>query len=192
MQKGINNLIEKFGASDLVERRPGLSFITVDETKAVAAITHLKNIDGYTVLSFITAADWIEDGKMQLTYMLNNPYEIAEIAIRVMLDRNETTYESMESIHHLWPNAKKWQQELREMYGIDFPTSPGLNDPFILEGWDDMPPYRRDFDTKQYAEDTFFPREGRETNDPATYMREKLDPKDPQFYTKAKRKDINS
>ena len=192
MQKGINNLIEKFGASDLIERRPGLSFITVEETKAVAAITHLKDIDGYTVLSFITAADWIEDGKMQLTYMLNNPAEIAEIAIRVMLERKEDAGETMESIHHLWPNAKKWQQELREMYGIKFPGSPGLNDPFILEGWDDMPPYRRDFDTKQYAADTFFPREGRVTHDPATYMREQLDPKDPQLYTKAKREQKNS
>ncbi|MCK5906369.1 MAG: hypothetical protein KAG37_02200, partial [Flavobacteriales bacterium] len=70
MQKGINNLIEKFGASDLEERRPGLSFITVENTKAVAAITHLKDIDGYTVLSLITAVDWIEDGIMQLTYLL--------------------------------------------------------------------------------------------------------------------------
>ncbi|MCK5823858.1 MAG: NADH-quinone oxidoreductase subunit C [Ichthyobacteriaceae bacterium] len=192
MQKGINNLIEKFGASDLVERRSGLSFITVDQTKAVAAITHLKDIDGYTVLSFITAADWIEDGKMQLTYMLNNPAEVAEIAIRVMLERKKEAGESMETIHHLWPNAKKWQQELKEMYGVDFPTSPGVNDSFILEGWDDMPPNRRDFDTKQYAEDTFFPRGGRVTHDPATYMREQLDPKDPQYYTKKKKKDINS
>jgi len=192
MQKGINNLIERFGATDMVERRPGLTFITVDQHKAVAAITHLKDIDGYTVLSFITATDWIEDGKMQLTYMLNNPEEIAEIGLRVMLERKEEAGESMETIHHLWPNAKKWQQELKEMFGIDFPTSPGVNDPFILEGWDDMPPYRRDFNTKQYSADTYFPREGRVKHDPATYMREQLDPKDPQFYTKAKIKGSNS
>ena len=62
------------------------------------------------------------------------------------------------------------------MYGIDFPESPGVNDSFILEGWDDIPPYRRDFDTMKYAEETFFPREGRTTNDPTEYMKKKLYP----------------
>ncbi len=186
MQKGINNLIEKFGASDLEERRPGLSFITVENTKAVAAITHLKDIDGYTVLSLITAVDWIEDGIMQLTYLLNNPAEIAEIGLRVMLERKKEAGESMETIHHLWPNAKKWQQELKEMFGINFPGSPNINDDFILEGWDAAPPNRRDFDTKKFAEETFFPRPGRETHDPAEHMKKNMYPKNPADYTNKK------
>ena len=66
--------------------------------------------------------------------------------------------------------------EIKEMYGIDFPGSPRVDDSFLLEGWDDIPPMRRDFDTVKYSEETYFPREGRTTNDPGTYMKEKLYP----------------
>jgi len=37
---------------------------------------------------------------------------------------------------------------------------------------------RRDFDTKKYSEETYFPRPGRKTHDPKTYMKEKLYPND--------------
>ena len=62
------------------------------------------------------------------------------------------------------------------MFGIDFPDSPRVNEEFILEGWVDMPPYRRDFDTKKFAEQTFTQRAGRETHDPAQHMKDKLYP----------------
>jgi len=82
----------------------------------------------------------------------------------------------MASIHHLWKQAGTYQRELKEMFGIDFPGSPRVDDSFILEGWDNIPPMRRDFDTKKYSEETFFPRPGRESHDPETYMKSKLYP----------------
>jgi NADH-quinone oxidoreductase subunit C len=90
-----------------------------------------------------------------------------------MIDRTEAT---MTSAHHLWKQIATYQRELKEMYGIDFPGSPGLNESFILEGWDNIPPMRRDFDTKKYAAETFFPRERPKTNDPGEYMKSKLYP----------------
>ena len=90
-----------------------------------------------------------------------------------MLPRDNT---SMESIHDLWPTAATYQRELREMFGIDFPDSPRVNEDFILEGWIDIPPYRRDFDTLQYSQETYPERPARETNDPAEYMKKKLYP----------------
>ena len=62
------------------------------------------------------------------------------------------------------------------MFGIDFPGSPGVNDDFILEGWRDIPPYRRDFDTLQFSEENFRHRPGRETRDPAGHMKQQLYP----------------
>ncbi|MGM0407978.1 MAG: NADH-quinone oxidoreductase subunit C, partial [Bacteroidota bacterium] len=119
------------------------------------------------------AVDWIEDNKFQLTYLLNNPEKKSDIGVKVLIDRENP---EMESIHHLWKQAKTYQRELREMFGINFPGSPKVDEPFILEGWTDIPPYRRDFDTKKYSEETYFPRPGRSTNDPATYMKQKLYP----------------
>jgi NADH-quinone oxidoreductase subunit C len=82
----------------------------------------------------------------------------------------------METIHDLWPTAATYQRELREMFGIQFPGSPGVNDDFILEGWTGMPPYRRDFDTKRFSEENYNHRPGRETRDPANYMKQQLYP----------------
>ncbi len=81
------------------------------------------------------------------------------------------------SIHDLWPTAATYQRELKEMFGIDFPGSPRVDEEFILEGWTDLPPYRRDFDTLAYSQQTYAERGGRETHDPRRHMQEKLYPK---------------
>ena len=62
------------------------------------------------------------------------------------------------------------------MFGIDFPGSPGVDEDFLLEGWDEIPPMRREFDTRAYAEKTFFPREGRKKTDPRAHMQAALYP----------------
>ena len=96
-----------------------------------------------------------------------------DIGVRLMLPRDGA---SMDSIHDLWPTAATYQRELREMFGIDFPGSPRVDEDFILEGWVDIPPYRREFDTLKYAEETYLERSGRETHDPAEHMKQKLYP----------------
>ena len=183
MQDTINNLKERFGATDLVERRSNLAFITVEKGKAIAVVTYLKDVEGFTVFTLLTAVDWNEDGKFQLTYLLNNPATREEIGVRTFISRDG---EEMDSAHHLWPNIEVYQRELKEMFGINFPGSPRINDNFILEGWDDTPPYRRDFDTKKYSEETYFPRGGRKTHDPAQHMKKNMYPNNPSDYTNKK------
>jgi len=175
MKALLKDLKKRFEISKVVQQRPDEVFVTVKKDDAVALITHLKTQEGFTHLVLLTAVDWIEDGKFQLTYLLNNNSDKQDIGIRVMLDRQDPV---MESIHHLWKQAVTYQRELKEMFGIDFPNSPRIDEPFILEGWKDIPPYRRDFDTKQYSEDTYFPRPGRETHDPSEYMKKKLYPEE--------------
>ena len=150
-----------------------LRFVTVDKEKALDAVKYMKENAGYQHLVLLTAVDYIEQGKFQLTYLLHNPTDKTDIGVRVMIDRENAT---MKSAHELWPTIATYQRELREMFGIQFPCSPGVNDDFILEGWSNTPPYRRDFDTKVFAESFYPQREGRVTHDPAIYMKEKLYP----------------
>ena len=163
----------KFKITEIEEQRKDLSFITILKEQAISLITYLRDIKEYKHLVLLTAVDWIEDNHFQLTYLLNNPEKKSDIGVKVLIDRENP---EMESIHHLWKQAKTYQRELREMFGINFPGSPKVDEPFILEGWTDIPPYRRDFDTKKYSEGTYFPRPGRSTNDPETYMKQKLYP----------------
>ena len=94
-------------------------------------------------------------------------------------------YTEMDSIHHLWAQAATYQRELKEMYGINFPGSPRVDEEFALEGWKDVPPMRRDFDTLAYSESTFFPRPGRKTHDPVEYMKKNMYPDEPDGGTGA-------
>ncbi len=173
MKDIIDRIKTKYTISEVVEQRKDLSFATVSKEQAISFITFLRDIEGFKHLVLLTAADWIENNQFQLTYLLNNPKEKKDLGVRVLIGRENAT---MESAHHLWEQVATYQRELKEMFGIDFPGSPGVDKPFILEGWEDIPPYRRDFDTKQYSEDTYFPRAGRESNDPAEYMKKKLYP----------------
>ncbi|MFP4547538.1 MAG: NADH-quinone oxidoreductase subunit C [Fidelibacterota bacterium] len=175
MKDLIARLEKKFELTDVIYQKDGQTYITASKDEAVSMVTHLRDYEGFTHLVILTAVDWIEDDLFQLTYLLNNDRQKIDLGVRVMIDRNHPT---MTSIHHLWKTAATYQRELKEMFGIDFPGSPRVDEEFILEGWEGMPPYRRDFDTKKYSEETYFPRPGRKTNDPAEYMKKKLYPEE--------------
>jgi NADH-quinone oxidoreductase subunit C len=173
MRELYERLIERFALGELTERRPDLAFVTVPRAQLRALLLHLRDREAFAHLVLLTAVDWIEDDTFQLTYLLSDRAGGRDIGLRVMLPR---AVASMESIHDVWPTAATYQRELREMFGIDFPDSPGVDEDFILEGWREIPPYRRDFDTLRYSNETFAPRPGRETRDPAGHMKEQLYP----------------
>jgi NADH-quinone oxidoreductase subunit C len=173
MQTLYDSLKEPFDLAEFTGQRPDLAFVTVSREQLRPLLLHLRDREGFSHLVLLTAVDWIEDDCFQLTYLLNDRANARDLGVRLMLPRDRA---SMDSIHDLWPTAATYQRELREMFGIDFPDSPGVNDDFILEGWQELPPYRRDFDTLQYAQQTYRDRPGRETNDPAQYMKQQLYP----------------
>ncbi|MBU1173829.1 MAG: NADH-quinone oxidoreductase subunit C [Alphaproteobacteria bacterium] len=154
-------------------RRADLTFVTAQKDELRSLLIALRDIEGFTHLVLLTAVDWLEEGLFQLTYMLNNRAANRTLALRVMIPRANAVGDT---IHDLWPTAETYQRELREMFGIDFPGSPRVNDEFILEGWTDMPPYRRDFDSLAYSLQTYRERPGRVTHDPREHMKKALYP----------------
>ncbi len=167
------SLKQLFPIGELTEQRPNLGFVTVPREHLRALLLHLRDREGFTHLILLTAVDWLEENQFQLTYLLCDRAGRRDLGLRVMLPREAA---SMESMHEVWPTLSTYQRELREMFGIDFPGSPRVEEDFILEGWNDIPPYRRDFDTKKYAAENYSQRPGRETHDPATHMKQQLYP----------------
>ena len=176
MKTIIEKLSKQFNVTEITPQRPDLFFVTVPEKEAVSFITCLRDSENFSHLVFITAVDYIESSVFQLTYMLHNYEKKLDMGVRVKIDRNHPV---MDSIHHLWAHAATYQRELKEMFGIDFPGSPGVDEPLLLEGWQEIPPMRRDFDTKAYVERTYFPRPGRKSYDPREFMKSRLYP-DPE------------
>ena len=173
MKELITRLKKHYKLTDPDYRRADLAFVTAKKDELRSLLVELRDIEGFTHLVLLTAVDWIEDGFFQLTYMLNNRAANQTLALRVLIDRDNAVGDT---IHDLWPTAETYQRELREMFGIDFPGSPRVNEEFILEGWTDMPPYRRDFDSLAYSLQTYNERPGRETHDPRTHMKKHLYP----------------
>lgn len=181
----IKRLNEKYTLTDIETQRENFVYLTIRKENAIDLVTYLKDCEGFTHFVLLSCVDWIENGKFQLTYFLNQPNKKYDIAIRTMINRENA---EMQSSHHLWRQIETYQRELKEMYGINFPGSPRIDDNFILEGWDNIPPMRREFDTKEYSEKTFFPRAGRKSYDTPAYMKEKLFPNAP-LTTKVNKKD---
>jgi len=171
MINSIKNIKKHFKLLQKEEQRENLTFVTVKKEQAVPLVTHLRDYEGFSGFIMLSVVDWIEEGEFQLTYLLNHPEKKVDIGVRTRIDREDAT---MESAHHLWEHVATFQRELKEMYGIDFPGSPRVDEEFILEGWDDTPPMRREFDSKKYSEETYFPRPGSKSYDPREYMKQKL------------------
>ncbi len=173
MRELYDRLTNRFHLGELTEQRPDMAFVTIAREELRALLCELRDVHGFTHLVLLTAVDWLEEGQFQLTYMLNNRAKNLTLGLRLMLPRDNAVGDT---IHDLWPTAETYQRELREMFGIDFPGSPRVNDEFILEGWTDIPPYRRDFDTLAYSQQTYAERGGRESHDPRAHMKQKMYP----------------
>jgi NADH-quinone oxidoreductase subunit C len=162
-----------FGVTGVTELKPGMTTLKVNKDSAESLIRQLRDRHGYTHLNFITCIDYIEDGIFTLVYMLHNYDTKHTLSVHADISRENA---EMESIHNLWAQAWTYQRELREMYGIRFPGSPRLDEDFCLEGWDQIPPMRREFDTKKFSEERFGHREGRSSEEPREHMKVTLYP----------------
>ena len=158
MQALIDRLERDFEITEVIRQKPSLTLLKVSRDRAVTLIRELREAEGFTHLNFLTAIDYIEQGVFRLTYMLHNYSTRATLGVHVDIDRESA---EMDSIHDQWAQAATYQRELREMYGIRFPGSPRLDADFCLEGWDQVPPMRREFDSMKFSQERFGTRGGR-------------------------------
>lgn len=132
--------------------------ISIHKNSISPILFYLKDVMGFKHLSDANCVDWLEEGELELVFILWSPTEKIKVFVRTRLDRDNPELETLDMI---WPQLHTYEREFREMFGVQFP---GLEAPdeFILEDWQGPPPYRRDFDTAAFAHDNFFERPGRE------------------------------
>ncbi len=121
-------------------------------------LTFLKVNLGYIHLSHISCVDWLEEGEFEIIYILWSPVEKLKVFVRTRINREKPV---LPNIDMIWRQANTYEREMREMFGIEIEGLEGAEE-FLLEDWQEMPPMRRDFQTEEYAEKTFWSREGRE------------------------------
>ena len=160
MENLLKKLQENYKISDIVKQRGNLYVFTVDKNLLHSLLYELKNVHKFVHLSMISCADWIEENRFQLNYVVANYENNIRFSVRVFIDRDKPEFLS---IIKLWAQAEVNEREIREFYGISFDGNPTQFEDFALEDWDDIPPMRRDFDTIAYSLKNFGERPGRQS-----------------------------
>jgi len=124
--------------------------VTAEASQAAGLLTGIKQL-GFEHLSNITCVDWIMRNTFDVTYNLWSYGHRVHAVVKVSTPRDNPR---VQTIHHLWPQAQVYEQELHEMFGVDFPGNPNLG-PLFLHNWQDIPPLRKDFDTERYSREAY-------------------------------------
>jgi NADH-quinone oxidoreductase subunit C len=99
MEEILKDLQNRFDLTEVIKKDEVRTIITAKKEDIRPLLLHLKTFSGFTHLVLISAVDYIEDNKFQLTYILHN-YDLKKyILLRVFIDRENPI---MESIHPLW------------------------------------------------------------------------------------------
>lgn len=166
------------GLSSRVQRQMRVIVEVPSKEQVPSILLHLKSTLGYTHLSHISFVDWIEDDKFEIVYILWNYQEQIQVILKTKVARLK---EKILTVHHIWRQAHTYEREIYEMYGQEFEGNEDLKE-FILEDWDDIPPMRKDFKTREYVKTAFFERPGREdAKDVRTAIAERSNEDIPDF-----------
>ncbi|MBN2894878.1 MAG: NADH-quinone oxidoreductase subunit C [Campylobacterales bacterium] len=145
---------------ELIHKTPRLFALHVTREQLLDTLHQITTHTSFDTLSQLTCTDWIEEERFELGYMLTNALRSHNLMLKCSIARDKVT---MPSLALLFAQAEVMERELHEMFGIGFEGNETLYD-FALEGWCDIPPMRREFDTLAYVNAHYDFREGREDN----------------------------
>ena len=133
--------------------------ITARSDSVPAVLRFLKDF-GFDHLALVSAVDWIEKGVFELcfiltSYMQNDDKvtgrEKLHTILKTTILREMPQFKTATGI---FPNAEPYEREIHELFGIHFEGHQRLT-PLFLEREYEIPPFRKDFDTRKYVEDVF-------------------------------------
>lgn len=109
-------------------------------------LSRLKDA-GFDHLSDVTCVDYPDERKFGMIYHLWSHAEKRRGDVRVRVPRESP---SIKSVSDLWAGAQIHEREIRELFGVNFEEHPDPS-PLFLEDWEEIPPLRKDFDTREYV-----------------------------------------
>jgi NADH-quinone oxidoreductase subunit C len=132
--------------------------VRVPRDSVVPVLRFLKE-EGVDFLQLVSCVDWVERLAFEIVYVLssyvgegNPPGAVgAGVVVKAELPREGA---SLASSIGVFPAAEPYERELHELFGVHFEGHPRLT-PLFLEREYEVPPFRKDFDTRKYVEDHF-------------------------------------
>jgi NADH-quinone oxidoreductase subunit C len=118
--------------------------IAADEIRAAAATVQAA---GYNFFEDVTAVDWFPSSpRFQLSYHIVSHIYKERIRLRVMVDGDEPTVESITAI---WPSANFYEREVFDLFGVIFEGHPNLCRIMMPDDWQGHP-LRKDYPVEGY------------------------------------------
>lgn len=152
---GMDDLIKKklkavFRGIKVSVEKDGRLLVTARSDNTREVLKSLKDA-GYIHLALISCVDWIDKRKFELVYILSSYFENRHVIVKTDLKREKANFETVVDI---FENAEPYEREIHELFGINFQGHP-RQIPLFLERDYEIPPFRKDFDTRQYVKQFF-------------------------------------
>jgi len=125
----------------------------------LSILSYLKDM-GFDHLTLVSCIDWIDEAEFELVYILSAYMKESEtytdkeklhVILKASISREKPEFQT---VTHIFRNAEPYERELHELYGIHFEGHNRLV-PLFLEREYKIPPFRKDFDTRQYVDEVF-------------------------------------
>lgn len=120
--------------------------VTVDQKHLLTHLRYLQSL-GFEHLAFMSGVDYIDDHQFEVVYHVYSYVHKINTLNKVRIDRNNPV---ISTITGLWEQAQFYEQEIHEFFGIIFEGNKDLSKLF-LENWLDIPPLRKDFNTREFS-----------------------------------------
>jgi len=125
--------------------------IVITERNVLPEILEFLKKRDFVQLCAISCVDWIEEKKFELIYHLSSFKSGIHVMVKTKIDRENPVMMSMIPV---FKNAQTYEREIWEMFGVQFDGNPRLI-PLFLDRWEEIPPFRKDFDIREYVKRTF-------------------------------------
>lgn len=139
------NELEKRGLK-AEEIFPGEIKLYLDKENYINHLSYLRDI-GFCNLSFMSGVDYIKDDEFEVVYHIYSYQDKIHLLAKVRIPRYKP---EIGTVTGLWEQAQFYEQEIHEFFGIYFQGNKDLTHLF-LENFLDIPPLRKDFNTREYS-----------------------------------------
>jgi NADH-quinone oxidoreductase subunit C len=160
VNRGLKEGLEKaFPGASITAAGGTECLVSAGKDSVLSMLAYLRDA-GFDHLALVSCVDWIDEQEFELVYVLS-PYmkenavltgeERMSVILKTRLLRENPEIQTATPI---FENAEPYERELHELFGILFRGHKRLT-PLFLERKYETPPFRKDFDTRQYVKDIF-------------------------------------
>jgi len=139
------NELEKRGLK-AEEIFPGEIKVFLNKENFINHLSYLRGV-GFCNLPFMSGVDYINDNEFEVVYHVYSYEDKIHVLAKVRIPRDNP---EIGTVTGLWEQAQFYEQEIHEFFGIYFQGNNDLTHLF-LENFLDIPPLRKDFDTREYS-----------------------------------------